>query len=334
MEQGRGRGGGQSHTTPGTSTPPPFPSLHHPAMRPAAALLAVAALLASTLAAAAPPPLPGLPNPDLAGRTADYGALSQLVATVLLVREGGVDRALEAVPLLHDETHAYVQATSLLAANPAWGNVSEWKGLTTKQHALLAKNATGGAKNLTASDPLVNWVDGVQKKLNASGKLGDWDPAADPKVNKTSTFLNALGDKIVGNDTAWMDELNAKLAQYNIVVTGKSVAQPSKFANEAATIARSITGLSLAAFGVNFAPCLVSWSNTGVLAGVTGKNGRGGGERGVGRPHSFTFLKSSPPLPPPLTSVQALTSNPRASSSPTAPSPCCPPPSTCSRASF
>jgi hypothetical protein len=253
------------------------------------------------------------------------------------VREGGVDRALEAVPLLHDETHAYVQATSLLAANPAWGNVSEWKGLTTKQHALLAKNATAGTKNLTASDPLVNWVDGVQKKLNASGKLGDWDPASDPKVNKTSTFLNALGDKIVGNDTAWMDDLNAKLAQYNIVVTGKSVAQPSKFANEAATIARSITGLSLAAFGVNFAPCLVSWSNTGVLAGVTGENGARGGRRGGARGASggttvLLFFISSPP-PPPQTSVQASTSNPRASSSPTAPSPCCPPPSTCSRAS-
>lgn len=246
-------------------------------MRAAALVLAT---LACAAAARGPPPLPGALNPDVAGREADYAGLSHLVASVLLLREGGVDAALDTIPLLHDETSAYVRATSLLAANPQWGfNTSDWAGVSAKAHAALAakallKNGTApGGKNLTASDPLAAWGDAVAAKLNATGKLA-WDPAADPKANATTTALGALGDKLFAgkNETAWVDGLNAKLAQYNIKVTGKSIAQPSKFANSAATIARSITGMSLAAFAVNFAPCLVSWSNTGLLAGVTGVN--------------------------------------------------------------
>jgi len=92
-----------------------------------------------------PPPLPGLPNPDLVGREADYGHFSQLVATVLLLREGGVDRALDAIPTLHDETHAYVTAAALMAAHPEKYNVSTWKGLSAKQAAVVAgKNVTVG----------------------------------------------------------------------------------------------------------------------------------------------------------------------------------------------
>lgn len=292
-------------------------------MRLTALLLAA---LAASAAARSAPPLPGLPNPDLMGREADYAGLSHLVASVLLLREGGVDAALDTIPLLHDETHAYVQATSLLAANPQWGwNTSDWAGISAKANAALAAKATlknvtvPGGKNLTANDPLQAWGDAVAAKLNATGKLA-WDPTTDPKVNATTAKLNALGDKLFGgkNETQWMDSLNAKLAQYNIKVTGKSIAQPSKFANGAATIARSITGLSLAAFGVNFAPCLVSWSNTGLLAGVTGINIQPEGlvlaTRGVSRlgvvgkqqrDRSFSFTTIPHPTHPPPLSFQA-----------------------------
>jgi hypothetical protein len=103
------------------------------------------AALAAAAAAMKPPPLPGLPNPDLVGREADYGHFSQLVATVLLLREGGVDRALDAIPTLHDETHAYVMAAALMAAHPEKYNVSTWKGLSAKQAAVVAgKNVTVG----------------------------------------------------------------------------------------------------------------------------------------------------------------------------------------------
>ena len=43
------------------------------------------------------------PPPALAAR--DWGPLADLVATVLVVREGGVDGALAALPHLHDTTH-------------------------------------------------------------------------------------------------------------------------------------------------------------------------------------------------------------------------------------
>ena len=116
------------------------------------------------------------------------------------------------------------------------------------------------------------WGDAIAAKLNATGKLA-WDASADPKANKTTALMQAIGDKLSPDtDQAFIDTLNAKLSQYNIVVTGKSIAQPSKFSNEAAAIARSITGLSLSAQAVNFAPCLVSWSNTGLEASLTGIN--------------------------------------------------------------
>jgi hypothetical protein len=111
----------------------------------------------------------------------------------------------------------------------------------------------------------------VEAKLNATGKL-DWDPSADPKLNKTTAALNAFADKLGANDAEMIDQLNAKLSKYNIEVTGKSVAQPSKFANEAAAIARSITGISLGLTGVEFNPCLISYGVTGVSLGGTGIN--------------------------------------------------------------
>lgn len=93
-----------------------------------------------------PPPLPfGAGDPALAGKEADYAHFSDLIATVLLVREGGVDNALAAVPNLHDETEAYIKTISLLASTGK--NASEWKGLSS---AALAK--FGGKKNWTESE--------------------------------------------------------------------------------------------------------------------------------------------------------------------------------------
>lgn len=76
----------------------------------------------------------------------------------------------------------------------------------------------------------------------------------------------------MGDDASVIEQLNAKLNQYNIEVTGKSIGQPSKFANEAAVISRAITGISLGLTGVEFAPCLISYGVTGVSLGGTGLN--------------------------------------------------------------
>lgn len=112
----------------------------------------------------------------------------------------------------------------------------------------------------TSDDPVKAWGDAVEAKLNATGKL-NWDASADPKANATTTKIQAAADKLLGPDPddATLAALNAKLAKYNIEVTGKSVAQPSKFANEAAAISRAITGISLSATAVEFAPCLISY---------------------------------------------------------------------------
>ena len=113
-------------------------------------VLAVAALAASLAAAQPgrslpPPPKFGAADPALVGKTADYAHFSELIATVMLVREGGVEQAMEAVPALHDETDAYIKTISLLAASKD-GNASEWKGLSAKALAKL------GGKNLTESE--------------------------------------------------------------------------------------------------------------------------------------------------------------------------------------
>lgn len=60
--------------------------------RAAAASLAALTLVAATVA----PP---------AAAARDWGPLADLVASVLVVREGGVDAALDALPHLHDATH-------------------------------------------------------------------------------------------------------------------------------------------------------------------------------------------------------------------------------------
>lgn len=232
-------------------------------LRVAALLLAAAAV---ATAAPRPPPVPfGAGDPALAGKSADYGAFSDLIATVLLVREGGVDNALAAVPNLHDETDAYIKTISLLATSGK--NASDWKGLSA---AALSKFG-GAKKNWTDNDPVKAWGDAVEAKLNATGKLA-WDASADPKANATTAALDAFADKIGASDNATIAALNAKLNKYNIEVTGKSVAQPSKFANEAAAISRAITGISLSATAVEFAPCLISYGVTGVSFAGTGIN--------------------------------------------------------------
>ena len=130
-----------------TRRPPPplFPS----AMRAIHALILVAALAVAPASARRrglpekPVPL-GAGDPALAGKSADYAHFSELVASVLMLREGGVDNAMAAIPRVHDETKAYIDTVALLAANPSKFNASAWGGLTDKQ---LAK--FGGKKNWT-----------------------------------------------------------------------------------------------------------------------------------------------------------------------------------------
>lgn len=85
--QGQLRGG---RRRPASDAPPlPWPITPTPlSQRPIHLLLAATALAT-------------LPHPSVG----DYGPLADLLATVLIVREGGVDAALDALPALHDTTH-------------------------------------------------------------------------------------------------------------------------------------------------------------------------------------------------------------------------------------
>jgi hypothetical protein len=243
----------------------------------AARAAALAALLVLATAApgakmADPFGKPFAADAEVTGKEADYSHFAEMLASVMLLREGGVEKALESVPMLHDETHAYIKTVSLLSKSEF--NLTNWKGMSASGVASIAgksgKNITGGnyaAKN----DALKQSGVDLMNKLNATGKLVV-DPAVDEKLAPVTASMNALGDKIAGTDEAFIADLNAKLNKYNIAVTGKSVGQPSKFNNAAALVTRFITGVSLSATGVNFAPCLISYSATGVVAGATAVN--------------------------------------------------------------
>ena len=221
----------------------------------------LAALLA--FASALPGETPfGAPFQKLAdaGKEADYGHFAEMLASVMLVREGGVERALEAVPLLHDETHAYIKTVSLMAKDPSMFNLTAWKGMSGASAGKIAGNYTDKAAAAAAADPLV---------AKFAAKFNGTAPAMDPKANAT---LNAIATKVGANDDAFIASLNAKLAKYNVVISGKSIGQPTKFNNGAALITRALTGVALAATGVNFAPCLISYAPTGLAVGATAVN--------------------------------------------------------------
>ena len=110
------------------------------------ALLAAAATSAAAARRGGPgtaPPAFGAADPDLVGKAADYAHFSDLIASVMLIREGGVEKAMDAIPSLHDETDAYIKTIALLAANPSDFNASAWKGLSSKSVLKLSgKNWT------------------------------------------------------------------------------------------------------------------------------------------------------------------------------------------------
>lgn len=159
----------------------------------------------------------------------------------MLAREGGVEKALEAVPFLHDETHAYIKTVSLLAKNPALGDLKNWQGMSTKSALGVTKNYTSAAVNTAVSGAFASGAAAIEPIVNAVVPDAAVDPA---KWNATTTLMNNIGDAVAGplNDKAFLANLNSQLAQYNIQVTAKSVTAPTKFSNAAAVIARAATG--------------------------------------------------------------------------------------------
>ena len=163
------------------------------------------------------------------------------LATVMLAREGGVEKALEAVPFLHDETHAYIKTVSLLAKNPALGDVKNWQGMSSASALGITKNYTSVAINDLATNTFAAGAAAIEPIVNAVVPDAAVDAA---KWNATTTLMNNIGNAVSGplEDATFLANLNSQLKQFNIVVTGKSVAAPKKFNNAATIIGRVATG--------------------------------------------------------------------------------------------
>lgn len=236
-------------------------------IRRAAALAVIAAAAAGTASASDAPF--SAPVEGTAGKTADYAHFAEMLASVMMLREGGVDKAMEAVPMLHDTTQAYIKTMSLAEKHPDWfakngTKAGDWAGLKDGDLDLLKtiKEANATAKE----DPVHMLGDKIQAKLGAFEDKNK--PEKTWEMEKMEKFEKMLPQDKSEDDAAFLAALNAKLAKYNIVVNPKSISAPAKFSNGAAAIVKAITGISLSKTGINFAPCLVSYAPAGVSVGA------------------------------------------------------------------
>jgi len=282
-------------------------------------------------AAAAAPTKTPTTSDDLANFDEnDYSHFAELLATVMVFREGGVDAAFEAVPVLHDMAHAMIVSLSSIAEaeeleqqQRQWGDrlaatannssssafdVTSWPGLSASQAAKLASNyyssnsssAIISAKynefsnhfndKINRTDQLLFFKgERLGAKLNATFESKKRNDASDSAASSPLyQGLKAVGDALRGGETqsetdnaaattkskndAFIDIVNSKLSDFRIELQnkGKIVQEPSKYANAAAAIQKSITGVALSLRGVNFAPCLISASVRGASVGATG----------------------------------------------------------------
>ena len=118
---------------------------------------------------------------------------------------------MDAIPILHDSTDAYISALSLNATRLPIDPL-----LLRVEDKLVSDFNNGGAQKLS-------------------------------EIADVTTFGKA-------GDTALIAELNDRFGKYNVEFTGKSIAAPARFSSAAAVISRAITGVSLSATAINFAP--------------------------------------------------------------------------------
>ena len=208
-----------------------------------------------------------------------YGHFADLLASVLVLREGGVSEALEALPLLHDTTDAYVRTLSIIRAHEgagksgsALGSAAAWRGLTDNAVRNLAMKIPNTTKYANYTDPLA--VSGQQLQAALDEKWGP-EPALGWErkwrwQQLDNTISKAIPDS--ANDDQAIADLNAKLSQYNVEVSAKHVMEPSRFHNAAAVISKNIAGLHLMDSAFTFAPCLVSVHAAPLMMHGTGIN--------------------------------------------------------------
>lgn len=216
----------------------------------------------------------------------NYGHFADLLASVLVLREGGISEAIDALPLLHDTTHAYVRTMSILQehssgsgsgsgsngigtgakASPLLGAASAWQGLSESAALAIARGLPSTAKYQNYTDPLAKSGQQLQAALDAK-----WGPEPALGWERQWRFqqFNHTLSKLVPDvprgppgtateEAIVLSALNAKLSQYNIEVSRKHVMPPSRFTNGAGVIAKHLAGLHIMNSAMTFAPCLIS----------------------------------------------------------------------------
>ena len=147
-------------------------------------------------------------------------SLNPLFSLPPTTTEGGVDAALDAIPILHDSTDAYISALALNSTSKDWG------GLSAATAALIAKNYT----SLEESDPLGFKPLGkvVEAKLNNTRLPIDpfllqvEDKLVSDFNNGGQQKLSALADAATfgkAGDAALIQELNDRFGKYNVEFT-------------------------------------------------------------------------------------------------------------------
>ena len=212
-----------------------------------------------------------------ADHEATYGHFADLLASVLVLREGGVSEALDALPLLHDTTHAYVRTLEIVRAHEKDGSsvlgpAAAWRGLTDGAVRNLANKIPNTTKYSNYSDPLAAQGQQIQAALDEK-----WGP--EPALGwerkwRWQQLDNAISKAIPDSneEDQLIADLNAKLSQYNVEVSAKHVMEPSRFHNAAAVISKNIAGLHLMDSAFTFAPCLVSVHAAPLMVHGTGIN--------------------------------------------------------------
>lgn len=208
---------------------------------------------------------------------ATYGHFADLLASVLVLREGGVSEALDALPALHDTTDAYVRTLSIIRASEAAGGgalgpAAKWRGLTDGAVLRLANLLPNTTKYANYTDPLA--ASGQQVQAALDDKWGPEPALGWERKWRWQQLANTISKAVPdsANDDPVIAELNAKLSQYNVEVSAKHVMEPSRFENAAAVISKNIAGLHLMDSAFTFAPCLVSVHAAPLMLHGTGIN--------------------------------------------------------------
>eukprot|EP00884_Botryococcus_braunii_P010689 jgi/Botrbrau1/19621/Bobra.0448s0001.1 len=183
-----------------------------------------------------------------------YSHFASLLAGVLLLREGGIDEAIKAIPRLRNHTlghvnvYSYVKKTGAKDINQALAN-----------QELNAKLAKLGLKFGKIPKEV---GDKINKKFSKPNPI---EKKVIDKINKK------VAEKIDPDEVAAINKALGE-SKLNTQVTPVAINPEAAFGNSASIISKTIIGMQALAVGVNFNPCLVSVTPVGFQSLAIGLN--------------------------------------------------------------